>query len=567
VESGSKQIPADNLKVAFLLLCHGNPANIIRLLSIEYFNHPNIKIYIHYDKKQPANTVNELKAFIKTKNNLHFVEKRVSCGWGEYSLVEATLNMMEVAVNDSSFNPDYLFLISAACHPITPFSQLTQFLSEHYGKEFVEANDHRYVNWIDGGWDKERTWYYFPFNYYTERDMYQYFCDFQEKKGVKRELPIDMSLNFGSQWCCLTKQTCMGILKIMSDPKLVEFFRYCWIPDEFLIQSLTVKVASIENVANRNFTFYQFNSFGRPLVICNDHKEFVDKLNYFFVRKVSENAEAIRQYLAEISQPGYEHKKHITLKNVGVRPKDFKKNQKKYLHFKKQTRLGRIEDGWNEGISRNTKRYHVLTGPCKYIIEKLVDEASKFKNLTVFSYLFNKKACIPSNLQETYKGFSGNDLHIRNVDNVAFLNQAIHADVNEVCFAFDPDVDSDHVREVIRWDKFANIMIVEPHWRNKTERAISYLTEEEAEMLLDFNITEIEEEILKIINKKRKFYWLGLINSGKHKATINWLEQSEGYYSEILIQLKNKYFQHTYLPKANIKLYNILSTNNMELAI
>lgn len=565
MESGFKQIAAGNLKVAFLLLCHGKVANIKKLLSIEYFNHPNIKIYIHYDKKQSVNTVNDLKAFIKSKNNLHFVEKRVSCGWGEYSLVEATLNMMEVAVNDSNFEADYLFLMSAACHPIAPFSQLTDFLSAYYGKEFIEANDHRYVKWIEGGWDKERTWYYFPFNYYTERDMYQYFCDLQEKKGIRRELPIEMSLNFGSQWCCLTKQTCLGILKIMSNPKLVEFFRYCWIPDEFLIQSLAVKVAGITNVTNRNLTFYQFNSFGRPLVICNDHQDFVDKLNYFFVRKVSKHAEAIKQYLIEISHPDYKPTKSITLENVGIRPKDFVKKQKKYTNYKKQTRLGRIEDAWNEGISRNTKQYHVLTGPCKYILQKLVDEACKYENLTVFSFLFNNKACIPSSQHDSYKGISKNDLHRRNVDNVAFLNEVIHADVNEVCFAFDTDEDSDHVREVMRWDKYANIMIVEPHWRNDTERAVSYLTEDEAELLLDYDMAEIEEEMHKIIRKKRKYYWQGLKKNGKHKAAINWLEDSEGYFSYRFIELKNKYFQHTYWPEANIKLYSLMMNSKLKI--
>jgi len=567
VVSGSNKISPENIKVAFLLLCHGKVANIVKLLSIDYFDNSNLKIYIHYDKKQSRQTVDELKAFVKTKSNVHFVEKRVSCGWGEYSLVEATLNMMEVAVNDNTFTPDYLFLMSAACHPTKPFESLRSFLSENYGKEFIEANDHRYVKWIEGGWDKERTWYYFPFNYNTEREMYQYLCDYQEKKGIKRELPIDLNLQFGSQWFCLTKKTCEGILKIMSDKKLVDFFRLCWIPDEFLIQSLTVKVAGLENVPNRNLTFYQFNSFGRPLVMYNDHIEFVDSLDYFFVRKVADTATILLEHLSKVSSSELVTNT-ITLENVGKRPMDFKVKQQKYLSNEYEIQLGRIKDKWNEGIIKNKKRYHVLTGPCKYLIHKMIDEANRYDNLTVFNYIFDRKELTPSNIHEPYKGVSKLDFNRRNMDSIAFLNQIIHADTNEVCFALDPDDDPDHIREVVRWDVNASVMIVEPHWRNKTERAISYLTAEEAESLLKFNMYEIPDLIKEMIKKKRKFYWLNLMKNPKdHKASISWLEDNKGYFSEKMNHFKYKFYQHTYLPQKNVELYELLLKQNISVDI
>lgn len=549
---------SEDIKVAFLVLCHGSVAHIKELVTLDYFENPNIRIYLHYDKSQPAKQTNELKTFIDSVDNVFFVEDRVKCGWGEYSLVEGTLNAMKVALNDEEFNPDYVYLISAACLPIKPFRNLQNFLSENYNKEFIQANDVRYIRWVANGWDKERLWYYFPFNWNTQRWLFQKSCDIQQRLKIHRKLPIDMDIYFGSQWFCLTKETCKQIVEIMSDKKIERFFRYVWIPDEYLIQSLTVKVAGLDNVPNRNLTYFQFNTFGRPLTMHNDHIDHLKKQPHFFARKISGSAKKLRSYLASYTAKDSLVPKKTKLSAVGLPSKDYELNNLRYLTYKREAKIGKIGNSWNEGVEKNYKPYWVITGPCKYMIQKMLKDANSYDILNIYGYLFNRFNLIPSEVSEHWKGFSPQDIKKRDLDPIAFLYQVIHSTEKKVCFAMDPDEDPDHVREVVRWDHNANVLVVEPHWSDQKERAVSYLTEQEATSLLDIPVTELNDMINALLSKKKKYYWLKVMNKD-HNAKVSWLEDGHGLFPYLFKKLKQNNKQESYLPEPNIELYNRLS--------
>ncbi len=74
------------MRIAYLILTHKLPSQL-RIL-IDLCQHPEADFYIHLDKK-----VN-LKAFsdLLTEENIFFIQKRVRCRWGTYSLVQATIN-------------------------------------------------------------------------------------------------------------------------------------------------------------------------------------------------------------------------------------------------------------------------------------------------------------------------------------------------------------------------------------------------------------------------------------------------------------------------------------------
>ncbi|MFP3325542.1 beta-1,6-N-acetylglucosaminyltransferase, partial [Planococcus sp. SIMBA_160] len=72
-------------------------------------------------------------------NNCHVLHKSVTCGWGRWGLVKASLMMLDYAQNDKA--TDYYFLLSEYCFPIQPLSKLMLHLEENTGANFIECSD------------------------------------------------------------------------------------------------------------------------------------------------------------------------------------------------------------------------------------------------------------------------------------------------------------------------------------------------------------------------------------------------------------------------------------------
>lgn len=498
---------------------------------MKFFQNKHNKIYVHYDKSRSANWFKSLKEYAKDKPNIYLLEKRVACKWGEFSLVEATVNMMEACLTDSSFKADYLYLISGSCIPIKSFTTLQKVLSENKETEFIECNDINQQQWIVGGLDEDRYKYYFPFNFQTQRKWFDKFTNWQRKINLSRDRPSNFDPHFGSQWFCITKKAAEYVVSQMKVKEMYNFFKYCWIPDEFAIQSLVYKVSDSHKIANKSLTYFHFNSHGKPLVLYNDHIDFLKTTPFIFARKISKHAASLYFELDRFTGSN-----KIQDFNVqGRKPTlEYKLFTDKYTSEFSGGKIGRIRDQWKDGIDKNEKKYHILTGPCRYLIDKIINKASENSDLAVYNFVFNTYNLTPSTHKDPYKGIAKSDIIVRNYDPVAFLYQLIHSDENEICFAFDQDEDLEQIKNIVRWDSNANIMLVEPHWRDKNEQKVSYLTETEAAEILELNIApeKLPEIIQNVLKEKDKNFWTTLFHSKDYNANINWLEESSGHFSD-----------------------------------
>ena len=118
------------------------------------------------------------------KNEQAVLAKSVKCGWGEWSLVQATLNMIEAGVK--AF-PDatHFFLISGDCMPVKPAAHVHAAL-EPSDTDWIEHADFFEDNWIKTGLKEDRLVYRHWFNELSlihiseptrpERISYAVFC-------------------------------------------------------------------------------------------------------------------------------------------------------------------------------------------------------------------------------------------------------------------------------------------------------------------------------------------------------------------------------------------------------
>ena len=90
------------MKMAIAIQCHTNSEQITRLIN--YFQDDYIDIYIHVDKK--SNIISELDI----KKNVYLIENRVDVKWGQFSQVDATLNIFKEIRNKNQFFYHFLFI-------------------------------------------------------------------------------------------------------------------------------------------------------------------------------------------------------------------------------------------------------------------------------------------------------------------------------------------------------------------------------------------------------------------------------------------------------------------------
>ena len=83
-------------KIAYILLCHKDPEAIIG--QAEMLTAAGDYISIHFDARARPEAFAAIRDALRDNPNVTFARKRIKCGWGEWSLVQATLYAVEAAV-------------------------------------------------------------------------------------------------------------------------------------------------------------------------------------------------------------------------------------------------------------------------------------------------------------------------------------------------------------------------------------------------------------------------------------------------------------------------------------
>ena len=206
------------------------------------------RVAIHFDARAPKADFDRLRAALRDTAGIAFA-RRVKCGWGEWSLVAATLEGVKTAL--SAF-PDatHLYLLSGDCMAIKTAEWTHAFLDAR-DADHVECVDFHEGGWIRTGLKEERLIYRHWFNERTRKRLFYASLDLQKRLGLSRRTPAGLRIMIGSQWWCLRRRTAEAILAFLKRrPDVARFFRTTWIPDETFFQTLAAHlVAENEIVA------------------------------------------------------------------------------------------------------------------------------------------------------------------------------------------------------------------------------------------------------------------------------------------------------------------------------
>lgn len=249
----------------YIILASGYPSQLKRLIT--RLDDGYSFFYIHIDKKA------DIKNFQQALNSLNvvFIKKRVNCIWGDFSLVQATLNCMESLIEDNRSN--YTILLSESCYPIMSNLAINQYLEKNYDAEHIDILpiEQIWKNW------KQRIGDY-KINFSSNRGDYKLYPYFFKNKPVNiakdtgeiiklslarktmKFLPQYFStlkkrqLNGvahygGSAWWAFSFSTLKKVMKFIdNNPSLISFHKKTVLPDEIFFHTIIHQLSLTENL-------------------------------------------------------------------------------------------------------------------------------------------------------------------------------------------------------------------------------------------------------------------------------------------------------------------------------
>ena len=268
------------MSVGFVMMAH---AALDRAAEVAlHLADQGCPVVIHVDKRADAPAFFDLVHRVSGQPHIHLAP-RVACDWGRWSLVEASRTASAYLLGHAP-EVRHVYLISGACLPIRPVSELVAHLDAHPDTDFIESVTTEDVTWTMGGLSEERFTLAFPFAWKRQRRLFDLWVETQRRVGFKRRIPHGIKPHMGSQWWCLTRKTLESILADREAPRFDKFFSRVWIPDESYYATLVRRHA--RHIESRSLTLAKFDFQGKPHLFYDDHLPLLEDSPAFFARKI-----------------------------------------------------------------------------------------------------------------------------------------------------------------------------------------------------------------------------------------------------------------------------------------
>lgn len=284
-------------RIAFILLCHKDAAAVIA--QAERLIAGGAYVAIHFDARSPADQYKAITDALADRPEVVFPDTRLRCGWGEWSLVDATLRTVRSAL--SAF-PDatHFYMLSGDCAAIKSSAYADRMLSAG-DRDFIECHDFFTSDWIKTGLKRDRLVYRHWFNERTQKWWFYTALQLQKRFRLERAIPDDLQIMVGSQWWCLRRTTLDAILEFVATrPDVPRFFSTTWIPDETFFQTMVAHVVPSAEIETRSLTFKLFSDYGMPVTFYNDHYDLLLTQEHLFARKISGDATLLKERLGAL---------------------------------------------------------------------------------------------------------------------------------------------------------------------------------------------------------------------------------------------------------------------------
>lgn len=297
------------MKIAYLILVHEDPMFVERL-SRRLTNNSNNHCFIHADAKT-RNFDDLIKASSDAK--IHWIANRIPVYWGGYSIVLATLSLLEESIR---YRFDRYVIFHGGVYPLFDNEYITAFFETNNNVEFINAVDESTGKRKDG------------FRYATK--------NYLDRPNVIKRIKNKMNIIYWNSMLPQKDADCMveydgikhhiyrgwGHFAITHElaeyiisfsnkhPEYNQFFKYVYVPDESYFHTIVYNSEFIKRTPNMgplpdtkrdlrdmlNVTYFEYPSEVREFRY-KDEYEYLHKKGYLFFRKASSNSKELLDYI------------------------------------------------------------------------------------------------------------------------------------------------------------------------------------------------------------------------------------------------------------------------------
>ncbi|MEG3435921.1 beta-1,6-N-acetylglucosaminyltransferase [Pannus brasiliensis CCIBt3594] len=272
-------------KVLYLILAHGNPEQLLRLVKALRTGSSRSPILIHYDFHHSRYPFDP--EVFERFENARVLRDPVAVEWGGFSLVEAILHGMERAIAGGP-DFDWVSVLSAQDYPIQPIDRIERFLQDTDRDGFLEyfrADDPPEIpsefglRWLKKTGIERYYYQYRPLPSTTPRILkrlffhldrlteWQPFFRFPIARGEvfygtrSPRPPFDRTFQCyaGSSWFTISRECVLYLLEFArKNPDLAEYYRRTLHSDESFFQTVLINSRKF-NIVNDNLRFIPWN--------------------------------------------------------------------------------------------------------------------------------------------------------------------------------------------------------------------------------------------------------------------------------------------------------------------
>ena len=284
----------------YLILAHKNPLQLGRM--IERLDDGASKFFIHLDAKTP---IEPFAACLKG-GYIRFIEPRERCVWGDFSIVRATIHLMEAASKEQGV----FILMSGQDYPIQSQGYINAFLESNKGFDFIEIEpleekwkpkmvkdklEHYHILHSE---ERGHSNCYAPFAHCSvfqklrtlthllkgrlSRKNFKLLCSLP-----KRVAPFERQYA-GSQFWAFSERTFYAVLHYIREHKaaLEEYYKYTSSPDEIYFHSVLMDLVAKDSTIKLKEQITYVNYFRKNNVfITEDFDKLTSEKGKLFARK------------------------------------------------------------------------------------------------------------------------------------------------------------------------------------------------------------------------------------------------------------------------------------------
>lgn len=256
------------MKIAYLILAHNNPRHLERMIAA--LRCDNSRFFVHIDGKSDIANFED-----SINDDVVFCEKRSKVYWGEFSIVQATLDLMACAKTYDKCTFNYFVLLSGSDFPIRSNDYISNFFSANIGKIYL--NSTLMPNESAGKPISRLTKYRFQ----SEPSLKKSFVLLVAKLFHLRLDQRNYEKVFGtlkpyagSQWWALPEEAVDYVHRfIRQNGKVIDFFKNTHCPDEMLFQTILSNSPLKEKIVG-NLTYTDWSGGGHsPATVSAKHIE------------------------------------------------------------------------------------------------------------------------------------------------------------------------------------------------------------------------------------------------------------------------------------------------------